>query len=608
VVFQAPAAIQHDYASRHLTCGAAPPEARRRCRLRFIGAAGILWVVLLLGRLYQLQVLDGERWRTTAARQHTSSFQIASERGPILDRNRDLLAVSVPAGSVFARPRKIPAERKRELSAYIAELLKMPRDVVLEKLNAPEPFLWVKRQVPRVQADKLRALNVEGLDYMIEPRRYYPYNEAGSSLLGKVGIDGAGLSGIEAAFDRRLRGEQVKTILARDALGNPIQNLDGSPGEFRLPKGAALQLTVDAALQLIVNEELHAALADTKAKGTAAVMIDGLTGEILAMGQAPSFDYNSDLVGGQHELVNSLIETVYEPGSTLKPVTAALALEQGVIKANELVNCENGAYHFGRHTINDVHGNKLLNLRDIIVRSSNIGISKVGWRLGRQRLFAGLQRFGFGEPPRLALPGETPGILRPVSAWAEIDVLTHSFGQGLAVTPLQMVRAFAAIANGGLLPELRLTAGQPALKRVMSPATSEQGREMLFGVVEDPHGTGQRAAVENLRIGGKTGTAQKAAVGGRGYLPGTYVASFVGFADVAPLKLNILPVLIVLVDEPHAATIYGGTLAAPVFHRMVERSVHLLVTRRELQHGSEPGRAAGEKPQDEELIQVAFKR
>jgi cell division protein FtsI (penicillin-binding protein 3) len=305
-----------------------------------------------------------------------------------------------------------------------------------------------------------------------------------------------------------------------------------------------------------------------------------------------------------------LVEGTYEPGSTIKPVTASLALEHKAITTDELVDCENGAYRFGGHTINDVHGNKFLNIHDIIVRSSNIGISKVGRRLGRERLYAGLRHFGFGQPPRLELPGETPGILRPVSTWAEIDVLTHSFGQGLAVTPLQMVRAFAAIANGGLLPELRLTRNgrkaEPA--RVISPAVSAQVREMLFGVVEEAHGTGQKAAVAGVRIGGKTGTAQKARVGGRGYAAGSYVASFVGFADVTPLKLEVLPVLIVVVDEPHAATIYGGTLAAPVFSRIIERAVHLLTTKRELSHGSEPAPASGENPEDEELIQVAYQR
>ena len=307
------------------------------------------------------------------------------------------------------------------------------------------------------------------------------------------------------------------------------------------------------------------------------------------MSQSPSVNFNLAEIPSARALRNQIIETVFEPGSTMKPIVAAGAIEAGVVSSQDLLDCERGAYRVGKHTIKDVHPSGVISAFDVVVRSSNIGMTKMGMRMGADRLYDYLRDVGFGSASGLGLPGETKGIFRSVKGWAPIDVATHSFGQGIAVTPLQMVRAVSAIANGGILPELSVVKGQAKPgKRIFSEKTSDIVREMMFGVVEDEHGTGHNAQIEGVRIGGKTGTAQKARSDGKGYAQGLYVASFVGFAEASALGLKRRLTLFVMVDEPHARSIYGGTLAAPVFKRIMQRTLHYLAT----------ARAQSKNPQD----------
>jgi cell division protein FtsI (penicillin-binding protein 3) len=298
----------------------------------------------------------------------------------------------------------------------------------------------------------------------------------------------------------------------------------------------------------------------------------------------------------------------------MKPMVAAAAVDAGVVRANELINCENGRFPFSKHTIKDVHPSGIIPFHDVVVRSSNIGMTKVGIRMGSERLYSYLRRFGFGQSSDLGLPGESAGILRPEPAWSKVDVATHSFGQGVAVTPLQVVRAVAAISNGGILPELSVVideGGIPEGRRIISDKAADAAREMMYGVVEDKHGTGAKAAIPGIRVGGKTGTAQKASPNGRGYQAGSYVASFVGFADGAPLGVGRNLTTMVIIDEPKAKSIYGGTLAAPVFQRVMDRSFRFLSTKSELGVGR--NRAPMVIPnapieiRDEELFTASYK-
>jgi cell division protein FtsI (penicillin-binding protein 3) len=547
----------------------------RRMRLVAVGIILLMAACGIVSRLYSLQIGDTSRWRAWATRQHFTEVELASERGPIFDRNKRMLAISVPAGSVYAHPSQI--NDKAGVAKKLAEVLGISARDALKRISSEKPFVWIERQIPRKDAERVAKLNLPGVGYFLESKRFYPYNRAASALVGKVGLDGVGLSGIEQRYESRLRGEESRARASRDALGNLI-HVNGAE-EFTLPKGDSLQLTIDATLQMIADEEVEAARIGTNAKHAMAVMIDSDSGEILVMSQSPGLNFNVDAVSSKEALKNLIVETTFEPGSVLKPIVAAFALDEGVVRASDIINCEHGRLPFGGHLIKDVHPSDSISFHDVVVRSSNIGMAKIGMRLGRARLYPGLRRFGFGQLVGLGLPGESGGILRSADSWAAVDVATHSFGQGIAVTPLQVVRAMAAIANGGVLPELHLLSEEKGGgTRVISNQSAAAVQEMLYGVVEDDHGTGGKAVIPGVRVAGKTGTAQKARRDGRGYQPGAYVASFVGFVDASPLGLKKNLTLMVIVDEPHTNSIYGGTLAGPVFQRIMQRSLQFLMS------------------------------
>lgn len=588
-------------------------SVKRPMRLRIIGFFALLWSGMLVARMYSLQVSDYERWQEWAIKQHVADVEVASERGPILDRNGKLIAVSVPAESLYIRPRQV--KDKERVIKELSKVVKVNPSVISEKLKSKQPFVWVKRQMPRHEARKITDLSLAGVGSVLESRRFYPYNNAASALIGKVGVDGVGLSGIESVYERQLRQEHVKTQVVRDAFGKIIHTGLGDDTEaFAPPRGDELKLTIDADLQIIMDEELEIGRQAANAKQAMAVMIDSDTGEVIALSQSPSFNFNNPSRSSRHELKNLLVEAVFEPGSVMKPVVAAAAVDAGVVGTHEIIDCENGRFPFSRHTIKDVHPSGLISFHDVVVRSSNIGMTKVGIRMGSEMLHSYLKRFGFGRSSALGLPGESSGILRSEPSWSKVDVATHAFGQGVAVTPLQVVRAIAAIANGGVLPELSIViSGEriPEGRRIISTRAADAAREMMFGVVEDKHGTGSKAAIKGVRVGGKTGTAQKASPNGRGYQPGVYVASFVGFADGAPLGVARNLTTMVIIDEPHAKSIYGGTLAAPVFRKMMERSFRFLSTKSQLGVGQnrEP-MVIQEAPieiRDEELFPASYR-
>jgi cell division protein FtsI (penicillin-binding protein 3) len=539
--------------------------------------------------MWSLQVSDFETWQDWAIKQHVAEVEIAAERGPVLDRHGKLLAVSVPAESVYVRPKQV--KDKDAAARELAALLEMKPAAIREKLSSSQPFVWIKRQVPRYQVEKVASLSISGVGTVLESRRFYPYNQAASALIGKVGIDGKGLSGIESLYEKKLHMDHLKTRGTRDAFGKVIQvSQSADEGAFEVPKGAALQLTIDADLQLIMDEELEVGRKAANAKQAMAVMIDSNTGEIIALSQSPSYNFNNPATDSKNALRNLLVEAVFEPGSTMKPIVAAAAMDAGVVTPTEMINCENGRFRYSTHTVKDVHPSGTVSFYDVVVRSSNIGMTKVGLRLGPDRLHSYLKRFGFGVDSKLGLAGESAGILRNVKGWAKIDVATHSFGQGVAVTPLQVVRATAALANGGILPSLSVVMseqGASSGQRVVSEKAAIAARDMMYGVVEDEHGTGSNAKIEGLRVGGKTGTAQKASPKGRGYMAGAYVASFVGFADGAPLGVPRNLTTMVIIDEPKAKSIYGGTLAAPVFKKVMERSFKFMATKSQLQNATD---------------------
>lgn len=558
------------------------PRERSK-RLMFLASVVCSWAGALIVNLYLLQIVWVDEWKDRAVKQHSVELTLASERGPILDRNSKLLAVSVPAGSIYAHPRQI--KDKKQVAQQLAAVLEIPKGEVYAKLNTTQKFVWIERQVERAKAKKVRELKIPGVDFYNESRRFYPYNHAASPVLGKVGVDGVGLSGVERAFERLLNGGEISTKVIRDGHGNMIHEVSNEGDSFALPKGHPLKLTLDAAIQMIMEEELDRGMRSAQSKAAMGVLVDTETGEILAMSQAPSVNLNTARISSGGIPKNKVVETVFEPGSILKPIVAAAAIEAKVVGTKELVHCEHGKYKFGSHTIKDDHPEDLITFHDVVVRSSNIGMTKVGDRLGKERLYESLRNFGFGQVSRLGLLGETKGILRPVGSWAKVDVATHSYGHGIAVTPLQIVRAIGAIVNDGKMVPLTLVQReeQDSGTQVISKATAEKIRQMLVGVVTDEKGTGRSAAISGVVVGGKTGTARKPNPQRRGYIPGAYFSSFVGFADASSIGVKQKLALIVTIDQPSPkVSIYGGTVAAPVFKRIMQRTLHLLATRHEI--------------------------
>jgi cell division protein FtsI (penicillin-binding protein 3) len=553
-------------------------------RLRFFLLLPCLWGLGLTARLFSLQVADVETWR----RQHLYNQTFSSHRGEILDRWDKTLAKSIPVESLSVRPAEVK-EDLRSVASKLSNILKISQKDIFNKLSSKKPFVWIERNLPIVVAQQIAELKIAGLEIEKKQRRAYPYREAAGALLGRVSSEGRGLSGLEQKFDQKLLGSSISASMIKDARGNFI-----APSWFSLHSGLnrvesevpPLRLTIDAEIQAIMAAELEVSIKAYKAKSAYAMMVDAMTGEILGMAQAPSVNLNQEHIRSVDALKNHVVQSTFEPGSTMKPIVAAAALESKKILPDELLDCENGKYRFGGHTIHDKHPMKLVSLREILVRSSNIGMGKIGERMGADDVYTAIKDFGFGEIVDVSLPGGRSGTLRKVSGWAEIDTATHSFGQGVSVTVPQMVRAYAALANGGKLPALHLVREAQeggSFKRVLSEATAQQVRSMLRGVVEEEDGTGREAFVPGVIVGGKTGTAQKARTDGKvGYDPHKVLTSFVGFADGMSIAVPHTMVLMVVVDEPKTKSNFGSTIAAPVFSNIMQSTFRYLSLRYEL--------------------------
>jgi cell division protein FtsI (penicillin-binding protein 3) len=417
-----------------------------------------------------------------------------------------------------------------------------------------------------------------------EPRRFYPHGSLAAPVLGFVNVDSVGQEGLERAFDDRIRGERLELVEERDARGRAFT----VEGTRRLPRaGSTVELTLDAGIQVVAERELAAGVKAAGAVGGVAIVMDPDTGGILAMASVPTFDPNADVTARsaawRKRTRNLAVSSVYEPGSTMKAIFAAAALEERVTAPDRQYFCENGTFRFANRRIRDAHPHGLLTFAEVIQYSSNICTSKVAIQLGAPRWYRHLRSFGFGERTGIDVPAEGSGILRPVESWALIDLATHSFGQGIAVTPIQMVTAMGAIANGGTLMQPHvvrrvvgsngklLYARKPvAVRRVVSEGVARTTAELLRRVVEEKGGTGSRAKVDDFHTAGKTGTSQKAREGARGYSQ-KRIGSFVGFVPVEAPRI----VALVLIDEP-TTTSYGGVVAAPVFRAIATEALRIL--------------------------------
>jgi cell division protein FtsI (penicillin-binding protein 3) len=557
------------------------PFQKNRLRLSIARVLFALIFVAVAGRAFQLQVLEGDRLKRLGERQHLKEWIVLPKRGAVLDRDSEPLALSLEAQSVYARPHRI--QQREGVARSLAKILNLTLADVRQKLFSDKPFVWIKRQISPVEADQIQALNVDGVGMFYEPHRYYPQGQLAGQVIGFVSRDSEGLEGLELQYNDYIRGETGSSIIERDALGRRVlaQGVEG----LRIPPGGDVHLTIDTSIQHLAEKELEATIIKNRAKAGVAIVVEPFTGEVLALANYPSFDPNNFSKESAQQRRNRAIADSFEPGSIFKTILAAAALEEGVVGKDDLFYCEMGKYAFGGKVIHDTHPNGWLPFYKILQVSSNIGFTKVAEKLKKDRYFRYIERFGIGQLTGIDMPGEIPGLLRRPESWSTVDLATHAFGQGVSVTPMQMVMAYAAVANGGFLmrpyvvsrvvsPNNEvLVQNQPhVVRRVISQKTSQLLASMLTEVTSEG-GTGTMANVEGFEVAGKTGTAQKADLAHGGYAAKKRVASFVGFVPANNPRLVVL----VLVDEPEV-NVYGGIVAAPAFRDIARGALrHLAV-------------------------------
>jgi cell division protein FtsI/penicillin-binding protein 2 len=546
-------------------------------RLRIFAVVLLAWSALVVGRLVQLQLVQGQRYRARAQRQQERRVDVSGRRGAIVDREGRDLAVSVEVPSVYAIGDEV--EDAAAAADYLSPLVRAPREKIYTRLSQAKGFVWIARKVEPAVADQIRARKLPGIHFVAEPRRFYPKGSLAASVLGYVGLDDRGLSGLEYAYETVISGKPGEIVALTDARRSTYGEAEtaGRPAQ----EGAALTVSIDSGMQFAAERELESTMRELDAKSGSVVLMDPWNGEILAMASAPGFDPNQYGRYPAEARRNRAIADAYEPGSTFKIVTGATALEQGLIRLDEVIETGHGMIRIGRVTINEDkhHDYGSLTLAGVFEHSSNIGIIRVGLRLGPERLFQGASAFGIGRPTGVDLPGEAGGIFRPLSRWSSLSNASVSMGQEIALTALQLARVASVVANGGLLVQPRLVTSirrpdgrverPPAALpvRVLSEETARSLRTILAGVVE--RGTGTTAAIPGFSVAGKTGTAQKAGPGG--YQKGRYVPNFVGFVPAD----NPRVVAVVVVEEPKGKY-YARDVAAPLFARVVSQALDIL--------------------------------
>ena len=557
-----------------------------RRRLAVVVAGFVLWSAGIESKLVYLQVFQHDDMLVRAERQQQRTVDVHPKRGEILDRNGAVLAYSVDADTVYAVPSEV-ADAAGTAAALCAAFDECPADLlaaITDRLSQSGPFAYVQRQVTPEEARRVAERRLQGVGFLKENRRYYPNKGLGAHLLGFVGIDNQGLSGIESTYDAEISGRPGKILVQIDARRRAFSRIERPP-----TAGATLELTIDKYLQHIAERELRIGIRAHGADAGAVVMLDPLTGEVLALASEPTFNPNVFRHASPPELRNRAVQDIYEPGSTFKVVTASAAFEEQMVEPDEMFDVSAGAIRVGGDRIPDFHVYDQLSFTDVLVKSSNVGAILVGLRLGPERLSRYVRRFGFGEALSRDLPAESPGIVTPPSKLTERALASLSIGYQVAVTPLQMAAAAAAIANGGELLEPRVVRavhqnGRRAQseRRVIRRAITRETAADLTTIMEQvsQRGTARRAQVPGYTVAGKTGTSEKL-IDGR-YSDTDHNASFVGFVPSRRPRLVIL----VMVDTPRSAMVNGvrqrvytgGAVAAPIFQRIAEAALrHLAV-------------------------------
>jgi cell division protein FtsI/penicillin-binding protein 2 len=523
--------------------------------------AGLLFALFLclltvaLARSVWLQGVRGGELSADAQSQHVAEVIVPGKRGAILDRNGSELAVSEDAATVIATPYQI--KDPAQVAAKLAAIIDVPEKKILESISGDAGFAYVARKVALPAAEQIEKMKVEGLSTIPDSRRIYPDGELAGQLIGSVGIENEGLTGLEASFEERLHGSDGERVLTRDALGEEISRDTLAAATT----GEDLQLTIDAPLQAHVEDVLAKVGETYTPKGATAIAMDPRTSEILALANWPPVNPTDIGEASNDEILNRATGFTYEPGSTFKAFTVAGALEDGTVTPDTSFTL-GPTLQVADRTIEESHegGGGTLTTADILAQSSNVGAVTIGLEIGAKRYDEWIRSFGFGQPSGVAIPGEEQGIILDVKDYSGSTMGNLPLGQGLSVTPMQMMAGYAAIANGGIMRSPRILASDgppPEGERVISEKTASQVREMLKGVL-GPGGTASEVSVPGYELAGKTGTAEKAVDGG--YSETDYVASFVGFAPADDPELLVA----VVVDEPRGSY-YGGDVAAPAF-------------------------------------------
>jgi cell division protein FtsI (penicillin-binding protein 3) len=571
-------------------------QDRAHVRLLIIAGVAFLWIGMVFVRLSYLQLFCHSEYLARAQRQQQRTIEITPKRGTIYDRNKRPLAMSIPVDSAFGVPAEIADENlaARLLSGVVGK----PQEELEARFESSRSFVWIARKLPPEKAEAITALNLKGIYLQKENQRFYPKRDLAAHVLGFVDLDEKGLGGIEYELDHQIRGRSEKIVVMADARQRWF---DG--GEAQRESGADVLLTLDEKIQYITERELDAAIAQTHSIAGTAMVMNPNTGEILALANWPKFNPNKASDAPAEARMDRAVSALYEPGSTFKLVTLAAAFNEGITRPDEVFDCENGSVLVAGHRIHDHKPFGLLNVAQILAESSDVGAIKIALRLQAPRFYDYIRAFGFGTPTGVDLPGESKGLVRPLDNWGSFSIGSISMGQEIGVTPIQLIAAVSAIANGGLLykphiiEELQrgnrvlpaeglLTPTEP--RRVIRPETAATLRRLMEGVILE--GTGPKAHLDGWTSAGKTGSAQKIDPATGRYSRTRFIASFTGFAPINNPAVTIL----VSLDSP-VGLHEGGQVAAPVFKRIAEQVLAYLDVPRDV-------------PLNPKLIQAAYKK
>ena len=554
----------------------------------FIG----FWMLAVSARLVYLQVSQHNSLSNRARQQQQNALDTTPQRGELLDRQGRELARSVPTVSLFIDPADLKASELECTAEQLSLSLGLDQTDLLRQLEEAQTenkrFLWIVRRLDQDQANRILALNLPGLHGRTEPKRYYPNATLAAHILGYVGLDGGGLGGVEQVYNSKIAGEAGQLFLERDAEGQPYESF-----EIAAKPGHTVVLTIDQSIQYHAERALQVAVERSRAKSGTAIVLDPLSGEILALANAPSFDPNNVAASTAEARSNWALQNIYEPGSTFKIVAFSAALDRKLARPEDRIDCQMGAITVAGRVIHDHSPFGSLTIAEALAKSSNVGAIKLGIRVGDESMYDYITRYGFGSRTGIELPGETAGILRKVDRWQPSSIGSIAIGQEIGVTPVQMAAAFGAVANDGIrhaphiIREVRNASGavvyksQPEQRRVINAETAVALRGMLEGVTL--RGTAKRAQLDGYSAAGKTGTAQKIDPRTRSYSATKFVGSFVGFAPVNHPQV----VIIVVIDEP-AGAYHGGEVAAPVFREIAEQVLPGLSVMPDIETNSAP--------------------